>query len=117
MRSNYRKLGEFIELGIDRNTQLQYGEKDVRGVSNNKKIIPTKANNKSREFDSFYIVGSNDFIYNSRTSRMGDKVGLGFNNGGKTVLTSFNNTVFRVNNESLLPTYLYMWFHRPEFDR
>ena len=117
MQLNYSKLGEYIELVSHRNTDLHYGESDVRGVSNNKEIIKTKADNKLRAFDDFYVVAPNEFIYNSRTSRMGDKVGLGFNDKGKTFTTSFNNTVFRVKNESLLPKYLFMWFNRPEFDR
>jgi type I restriction enzyme S subunit len=117
MRSNYKKLGEYIELVTHRNSELLYGECDVRGVSNNKEVIQTKANNKDRAFNNFYVVAPNDFIYNSRTSRMGDKVGLGFNDTEKSFITSFNNTVFRVKNEALLPMYLFMWFNRPEFDR
>ena len=42
MRSNYKKLGNYIELVSCLNTNLQYGEVDVRGVSNSKKIIQTK---------------------------------------------------------------------------
>jgi len=117
MRSNYRKLGEYIELVNDINHQEKYGESDVRGVSNNKEIIKTKANNKGRDFSKFYIVAPNDFIYNSRTSRMGDKVGLGYNDSKNTFTTSFNNTVYRIKNEKLLHAYLFMWFNRAEFDR
>ncbi len=117
MRSSYRKLSEYIELVKDLNHQIQYDESCVRGVSNNKKIIKTKANNKGRNLSGFYIVAPNDFIYNSRTSRMGDKVGLGYNDSKKAFITSFNNTVFRIKNEKLLPTYLFMWFNRAEFDR
>ena len=117
MQSNYRKLGVYIEPVSFLNADLQYGEDDVRGVSNNKEIIQTRANNKGRDFSKFYVVAANEFIYNSRTSRMGDKVGLGYNDTEKSFITSFNNTAFRVKNEALLPMYLYMWFNRPEFDR
>jgi len=117
MKSSYKKLGNYIELVSCLNNELQYGETDVRGVSNNKEIIQTRANNEGRDFNTFYVVKPDEFIYNSRTSRMGDKVGLGFNDTKKTFITSFNNTVFRVTEEALLPKYLYMWFNRPEFDR
>lgn len=117
MRSNYRKLGDYIELVNDTNHLGKYSESDVRGVSNNKDIIKTKANNTGRDFRNFYIVSPSCFIYNSRTSRMGDKVGLGFNNSENTFITSFNNTVFRIKNKNLLPEYLFMWFNRSEFDR
>lgn len=117
MKSNYRKLGEYIELVSIINSDLYYGEADVIGVSNNKEIIQTRANNEGREFNNFYVVAPNAFIYNSRTSRMGDKVGLGYNDSERNYITSFNNTVFRVKNETLLPVFLFMWFKRPEFDR
>ena len=117
MKSNYKKLGNYIELVSCFNNKLQYGETDVRGVSNNKEIIQTRANNEGRDFNAFYVVKPEEFIYNSRTSRMGDKVGLGYNDTKRTFITSFNNTVFRVKDEALLPMYLYMWFNRPEFDR
>lgn len=117
MKSNYKKLGEYIELVNVINSDLYYGEVDVIGVSNNKEIIQTRANNEGREFNNFYVVAPNAFIYNSRTSRMGDKVGLGYNDSETNFITSFNNTVFRVKNEALIPMFLFMWFKRPEFDR
>lgn len=114
------KLGELIEPVDRRNSDLRFGENDVCGVSNNKEIMPTKANNEGRNLGNFYVVEEDEFIYNSRTTRMGEKIGLGFNNTKKTLLTSWNNTAFRVKSESshlILPTYLFMFFNRPEFDR
>ena len=114
---SYKRLGDYIELSNNRNVNLKYNEDDVRGVSNDKKIIKSKSNNKGRSFEKFYIIKPDEFIYNSRTSRMGDKVGLGFNETNETIITSFNNTGFRVKNDLLVPKYLFMWFNRPEFDR
>jgi type I restriction enzyme S subunit len=114
------KLGTLIELVEFRNSNLTYGEEDVCGVSNNKEIMTTKANNEGRDLSNFYIVKPNEFIYNSRTTRMGEKVGLGYNNSEATIITSFNNTAFKIKNEAksvLLPMYLYIYYNRPEFDR
>ena len=114
------KLGELISLVNRRNSDLCYGENDVCGVSNNKEIMPTKANNEGRDLAKFYVVKQDEFIYNSRTTRMGDKIGLGYNNTTKTLITSWNNTAFRIKAESshiILPVYLFMFFNRPEFDR
>ncbi len=113
-------LGEYIELVEQRNTDLLYGENDVRGVSNNKQFIPTKANNTGRELEKFYVISPGDFVYNSRTTRMGEKVGLGFNNTNETFLTSWNNSAFRVKKDVLHllnPAYLFLFFNRPGFDR
>lgn len=113
-------LGEYIEQIEQRNIELIYGESDVRGVSNNKQFIPTKSNNAGRELEKFYVISPGDFVYNSRTTRMGDKVGLGYNNNDETFLTSWNNSAFRVRKETLHllnPAYLYLFFKRPGFDR
>jgi len=113
-------LGEYIELVEKRNSDLLYGENDVRGVSNNKQFIPTKANNAGRELVKFYVISPGDFVYNSRTTRMGEKVGLAFNNTDETFLTSWNNSAFRVKKDALHllnPAYLYLFFNRPGFDR
>ena len=115
-----KRLGEHIELNELRNSDLKYGVDDVRGVSNSKQFMPTKANNAGRNLERFYVISPGEFVYNSRTTRMGDKVGLGYNNTEETFLTSWNNTAFRVKKDSLNilnPAYLYLFFYRSEFDR
>lgn len=113
-----RKLGEFIERVERRNTDLKYGIDDVRGISNTKQIQPTKADISSRSFDRFQIVASHEFVFNRRTTRMGEKLGLGYNNSGKKFIVTEDYVVFRVADENiLLPGYLNLFFRRPEFDR
>ena len=113
-------LGDYIEQIEHRNSELRYGVANVRGVSNNKQFIPTKANNVGRDLEKFYVISPREFVYNSRTTRMGDKVGLGYNNTDETFLTSWNNSAFRVKKSVLHllnPAYLYLFFYRSEFDR
>ena len=115
-----KRLGKYIELNEQRNSDLKYGVDDVRGVSNTKQFMPTKANNAGRNLERFYVISPGEFVYNSRTTRMGDKVGLGYNNTKETFLTSWNNTAFRVKKDALnilKPAYLYLFFYRSEFDR
>ena len=118
--SNLVRLGDYIELITQRNTDLKFGISDVCGVSNNKEIMPTRANVEGTELHNFYVIQQEELIYNSRTTRMGDKIGLGFNDTGKTLITSWNNSAFRVKpecKEELLPLYLFIYFKRTEFDR
>jgi len=113
-----RRLGEFIERVERRNTDLKYGIDDVRGISNTKEIQPTKADISSRSFDRFQIVASHEFVFNRRTTRMGEKLGLGYNNIGKEFIVTEDYVVFRVADENiLLSGYLNLFFRRPEFDR
>lgn len=122
MTENVRwvRLGDYIEQCDNRNVSLTYGLDYVRGISNTKQIMKTKADVTNDVIHKFYIVNSQEFIYNPRTTRMGDKVGLGYNDTKTPLLFSFNNIAFRIKAEAktlLLPDYLYVFFNRDEFDR
>ena len=114
------KLGDLIHESFARNTDLTYGIESVRGISNSKEIMTTKADVDESVLHKFYVVYPGEFIYNPRTTRMGDKVGLAYNNAKEPLLFSFNNIAFAIKesaNEILLGEYLYLYFNRSEFDR
>lgn len=114
------KLGDLIYEIDRRNSDRKYGLDAVRGISNNKEITPTKASVTEDVIAKFYVIKPGEFIYNPRTTRMGEKVGMGFNDTEETLLFSFNNIAFGIKNEAkgtLLPRFLYMYYNRPEFDR
>lgn len=113
-----QRLGKFIERIERLNTDLNYGMDDVRGISNTKEIQPTKADISDRSFVRFQIVNPFEFVFNRRTTRMGEKIGLGYNNIGEPFIVTEDYVVFRVIDKSiLLPEYLNIFFRRPEFDR
>ena len=118
---NYKKLGDYIEVLYRRNTDLKLGLDSVRGISNTKQITETsKATVDESVISKFYVINPGEFVYNPRTTRMGDKVGLAFNNTDKPLLFTFNNLAFRIKDSAkykLLPDYLYLFFCRSEFDR
>ena len=114
------KIGELIQESFCKNKDLEYDIYYVRGISNNKQITETKANVDDAVIHKFYIVNPGEFVYNPRTTRMGDKVGLGYNNTNQPLLFSFNNIAFCIRESAkdiILPEYLYMYFNRTEFDR
>ncbi len=116
---NY-KLGELIEEIDRRNSDRKYDISFVRGISNAKEITKTKADVDDSVISKFYVILPNEFIYNPRTTRMGEKVGLGYNNANTPVLFTFNNIAFRVKpsaKSKLLSDYLYIYYNRSEFDR
>ena len=113
-------MGELIELSEEKNSEGLYGIEYVRGISNTKEIMPTKADVDEEVIKKFYIVRPDQFIYNPRTTRMGDKVGLAYNDTNTPLLFSFNNTAFFIKEtakEIILPQYLYMFYKRSQFDR
>ena len=114
------KLGELIELRDVRNSDLQYGIADVRGVNNLKQLMPTKADLNGRDLTKFQIVSPGEFVFNHRTSRNGSKFSIAYNDGERPIICTEDYVVFRVKDDYkqiLEAIWLYMFFNRPEFDR
>ena len=114
------KLGDYIELLDNRNSELKYGADYVRGVNNLKLLMPAKADISSRDLSKFYIVYPGDFVFNHRTSRNGSKFSIAFNDTDEPVICTEDYVVFRVKEACrsvLHPIWLYMYFNRSEFDR
>lgn len=112
------KLGELLELVVATNTDLKYGSEDVKGMTITKEIIPTKANVTTTDLSKFIVVEPESFIYNPRTH--GKRIGFGFNNTNKTIIISWNNIAFKVQDcmkKTILPDYLFLHFNRLEWDR
>lgn len=112
------RLGDIIENVDIRNTALEFGVSDVRGISNTKEMMPTKADMLNRALDSFKVVPPRHFVYNRRTTRMGDKFAITLNETADSVIVTDDYIVFHVKDENVLVSeYLFMFFNRPEFDR
>lgn len=114
------KLGKLICEVHRNNADLKYGMEAVRGISNAKQIMTTKATIDVSVLYKFSVVLPGEFVYNPRTTRMGDKVGLVYNGTNRPLLFSFNNIVFTIKNTAkniILNEYLYLYFNRTEFDR
>ena len=116
MKSNYKKLGEYIrEINI-RNSDLRLST--LLGVSVSKEFIPSIANTVGTDFSKYKIVRKNQFTYIPDTSRRGDKIGIALLQNYEEALVSQAYTVFEVVDKNRLnPEYLMMWFRRSEFDR
>lgn len=112
------KLGELLELVVATNADLKYSSEDVKGMTITKEIIPTKANVTTADLSKFIIVEPDSFIYNPRTH--GKRIGFGFNNTNKTIIISWNNIAFKVQDcmkKTILSDYLFLHFNRLEWDR
>lgn len=112
------RLGDYIELNEEKNTDLKYGESDVKGISINKIFIETKANLKNVSLRPYLVVRPKHFAYVTVTSRNGEKVSMAFNDTEETYIVSSSYVSFSVKDQNqLLAEYLYIFFNRPEFDR
>lgn len=116
MKSNYRKLGEYIQQVDVRNAESK--KENLLGVSVQKVFIPSIANTVGTDFTKYKVVKKGQFTYIPDTSRRGDKIGIALLEEYEEGLVSNVYTVFEIINENeLLPKYLMLWFNRPEFDR
>ena len=112
------KIGEFIEVCDERNSEGIYTLKNLRGVSIEKKFIDTKADMAGVSLAPYTVVKSDYFVFVPVTSRNGEKITLAINDSDDTYIVSSAYTVFRIKDtKELLPQYLFMYFNRPEFDR
>ena len=116
MKSNYKKLGQYIRPVDVRNTEGK--EENLLGVSVQKQFIPSIANTVGTDFTKYKVVRKGQFTYIPDTSRRGDKIGIALLEDYDEGLVSNVYTVFEVIDENqLMPEYLMLWFSRPEFDR
>lgn len=112
------KIGKYIALSDERNADGIYTADDVRGISIDKKFIPTKADMNGVHLENYFLIKPNDFAYNTATSRNGEKISVAYNDSDKTFICSSLYAVFHIrDSEKLLPKYLMLFFSRAEFDR
>ena len=115
MKSNYKKLGDYIQLVDERNRDNSVTR--LLGVSIEKKFIESIANTIGTDMSVYKIVKQGQFAYGPVTSRNGDKVSIALLEEEKCIISS-SYTVFEIKDtQQLLPEYLMLWFRRPEFDR
>lgn len=110
------RIGKYlIETGMKNSIGLTL--ESVRGIATSKAFIETKANMDGVSLDNYKVVNPGEIAYIADTSRRGDKMSLAMNTSDESYLVSAISTVFKTNQEKLLPEYLFLFFSRTEFDR
>lgn len=116
MRSNYRRIGDFIELVGERNMDLEIDR--LLGLSITKEFIPSVANTVGTNMKKYKIIRKNQFACSIMQVRRDKKMPVAILKDYDEAIISQAYPVFRVVDETkLLPDYLMMWMSREEFDR
>jgi len=116
MKSNYKRLGDYIQLVDKRNQDLR--DIPLMGLSISKEFIPSIANTIGTDMSTYRIIKRNHFAYGLVTSRNGEKITIALFDDYDEALISQAYIPFEVSDTNrLIPEYLIMWFRRPEFDR
>ena len=116
MRSNYKKIGEHIQLIDERNEGLKVQQ--LLGLSISKQFIPSVANIIGTDMENYKIIRRNQFACSTMQVRRDKKMPVALLQEVDEAIISQAYPIFEVKNEKeLLPEYLMMWFTRSEFDR
>jgi len=116
MRSNYRSIGEYIQLVDERNAGLKVNQ--LLGLSISKQFIPSVANIIGTDMENYKIIRKNQFACSTMQVRRDKKMPIALLQEDDEAIISQAYPIFKVKDENLLlPEYLMMWFTRSEFDR
>lgn len=116
MKSNYKPIGDFIELVDIRNKELKVD--NLLGLSITKEFIPSVANTVGTDMSNYKIIKKNQFACSVMQVRRDKKMPVALLKDFDEAIISQAYPVFQVIDEEILsPDYLMMWFSRSEFDR
>lgn len=116
MKSNYKKIGDYIQLVDERNKGLKV--KKLLGLSISKQFIPSVANTIGTDMENYKIIRKNQFACSTMQVRRDKKMPVALLQEVDQAIISQAYPIFEVkDSKELLPEYLMMWFTRSEFDR
>ena len=116
MKSNYKRLGDYIREVKTRNTSLQ--TTTLLGVNIDKFFMPSVANIVGTDMSVYKIVQKGQFACNRMHVGRDYRLPVALSTRDEDFMVSPAYDVFEVADDTvLLPEYLMMWFSRKEFDR
>lgn len=116
MKSNYKRIGDYIRVVDERNIDLRV--KNLLGLSISKEFVPSVANTVGTDMSKYKVVKKNQFVCSTMQVRRDKKMPVALLQHIDEGIISPAYYVFEVIDENiLLPEYLMMWFSREEFDR
>lgn len=116
MKSNYKRIGDYIRVVDERNTDLRV--ENLLGLSITKEFVPSVANTIGTDMSKYKIVKKNQFVCSTMQVRRDKKMPVALLQNVEEGIISPAYYVFEVIDEDVLfPEYLMMWFSRSEFDR
>ena len=116
MSTNYKKLGDIVELIDERNKDGKV--QNLIGVSIDKCFIKSVANTIGTDLTKYQVIRKNDFACSLMQVSRDGKIPIACLKDYDEAIMSPAYYIFRIKNTNeVLPDYLAMWFMRTEFDR
>lgn len=118
MKSNYKKLGDFIQQVKKRNNDNSLTVDNLRGINISKEFMPSVANVTGTDLSVYKVVEKNQFAYNPMHVGRDEVLPISMLVNEDKVIVSPAYVIFEiVDTDKLLPEYLMIWCRRREFDR
>ena len=118
MKSNYKKLGDFIQQVKKRNNDNSLTVDNLRGINISKEFMPSVANVTGTDLSVYKVVEKKQFAYNPMHVGRDEVLPISMLVNEDKVIVSPAYVIFEiVNTDKLLPEYLMIWCRRSEFDR
>ena len=118
MKSNYKKLGDFIQQVKKRNNDNSLTVDNLRGINISKEFMPSVANVTGTDLSVYKVVEKNQFAYNPMHVGRDEILPISMLVNEDKVIVSPAYVIFEiVDTDKLLPEYLMIWCRRSEFDR
>ena len=116
MKSNYKRIGDFIRPIKVKN--IDSSDKSLLGININKYFMPSVANVVGTDLSRYKIVKKGQFSCNRMHVGRDKRLPVALSNQEDDFIVSPAYDVFEIFDKNiLLPEYLMMWFSRKEFDR
>lgn len=116
MSTNYKKLGDIVELIDERNKAFESLE--VLGISIDKEFMPSVANTIGTDLSNYKLLRMNTFACNPMHVGRDERLPVSLYKKDIPAIVSPAYFMFRVKDENkVIPDFLMLIFKREEFDR
>ncbi len=115
MKSNYKPIGDYIQLVDNRNKELK--DLPLVGVTINKKFIPSVANTIGTNMSNYKLIKKNQFACSLMQVRRDGKIPVALMKDDEAIISQAYPVFEIKDTNELLSEYLMMWMSRSEFDR
>ena len=115
MKSNYKRLGDYIRPVDVRNRDLSVTE--LVGLTIDKAFIPSVANTIGTDLSNYKVISHNQFACSLMQVSRDEKMPIAIYKGDKAIMSPAYPMFEVCRTDELLPEFLMMWFSRKEFDR
>lgn len=108
------KIKDLITVIDERNN---LGIKSFYGININKEFMPSVANIYNVDLTKYKIVRKGQFAFSGMQTGRDECIRIALHNKEKDIIISPAYTVLEMEDKTILPEYVMMWFSRKEIDR